>query len=95
MAPPRQRNLVERLADVGEDAIQRIGTAPGGDKLLGAVNSTRERLDDIQKRLRGLEQLDKRLASVERRLDKLEGKGTTTTRKSSSTSRKRSSSSSS
>jgi hypothetical protein len=94
VAPPRQRNLVERLADVGEDAIQRIGTAPGGDKLVGAVNSLRERLDDIQKRLRGLEQLEKRLAAVERRLDKVDGKGTTT-RKSSSASRKRSSSSSS
>jgi hypothetical protein len=97
MAPPRQKNLVERLADVGEDAVQRISGAPGADRLLGSVNTVRERLDDMQRRLRGLEGMEKRLASVERRLDKLEGKGKSTTRKSSSgsSSRKRSSGSSS
>ena len=78
VARPRQRNLVERLADVGEEAIQRIGTAPGADRLLGAVNTMRDRVDDLQKRVRGVEALEKRLASVERRLDKIEGKGKTT-----------------
>src|SRR5437762_8061773 len=100
MAQPRQRNIVERLADAGEEAIQRIGSAPGADRLLGAVNTMRDRVDDLQKRMRGVEQLEKRLRAVERRLDKLEGKGTSTTRKSSasrkrSTTRKSSSSSSS
>jgi hypothetical protein len=93
VARPRQRNFVERLADVGEEAVQRISGAPGADRLLGAVNGLRDRLDEMQKRLRGLEALEKRLAAAERRLDKLEGKGKTTTRKSSSTTRKRSSSS--
>lgn len=95
MAQPKQRNIVERLADVGEEAIQRIGTVPGADRLAASVNATRERLDDVQKRLRGLEQLEKRLAVVERRLDKLEGKGKSTSRKTSSASPKPSSSSSS
>jgi len=95
VASPRQRNLVERLADVGEEAIQRIGTAPGADKLLAAMNTSRERLEDLQKRVRGLEGMDKRLAAVERRLDKLDGKGKAKAsgRKSGSASRKRSSSS--
>jgi hypothetical protein len=92
MARPRQRNFVERLADVGEEAIQRLGSAPGGDRLLGAVNTMRDRVDDLQRRMRGLEQLDKRLAAVERRLDKLEGKGTTA-RKTTSSTRKASGSS--
>ena len=87
MAENRQKNLVERLADVGEEAIQRLSNAPGGDRLVGAVNTMRDRVDDLQKRMRGLEQLEKRLASVERRVDKLEGKGTTT-RKSSASTRK-------
>lgn len=95
MAQPKQRNIVERLADVGEEAIQRIGTVPGADRLVASVNATRERLDDVQKRLRGLEQLEKRLAVVERRLDKLEGKGKSTSRKTSSAPPKPSSSSSS
>ncbi|MFL5918021.1 MAG: hypothetical protein ACJ74L_02870 [Gaiellaceae bacterium] len=88
----QQKNIVERLADLGEEAIQRIGSAPGGDRILNAMANTRDRLDDLQKRMRGLEDLDKRVVAVERRLDKLEGKGkstpapksTPTTRKSSS-----------
>jgi hypothetical protein len=86
---PRQRTIVERLADAGEEAIQRMGTAPGADRLLGAANSMRDRLDDLQKRVRGLEDLDKRLAAVERRLDKLDGKGSSSTRKSSSSAKKK------
>jgi hypothetical protein len=54
---------------------------------------TRDRLDDLQKRVRGLEALDKRVATIERRLDKLEGKGKATTTRKPSTPRKSSSSS--
>jgi hypothetical protein len=71
----RQRNLVSRLADAGEEAIQKIGGAPGADRLLGAVNGLRDRVDELQKRMRGLDALEKQLRAVERRLDKLEGKG--------------------
>jgi BMFP domain-containing protein YqiC len=92
VAQPRQ-SIVDRLADLGEEAIQRIGNAPGGDKVLAAMAGTRDRLDDLQKRVRGLEQLDKRVDAMERRLDKLEGKGKASpTRKSTSTTRKTSSS---
>jgi hypothetical protein len=85
VARPRQ-NILDRLADLGEDAIQRIGSAPGGDRVLAAMAGTRDRLDDLQKRVRGLEDLDKRVASIERRLDKLEGKGKPSTTASKSTS---------
>ena len=96
MARPRQRNIVERLADAGEDAIQRFGNAPGADRLLGAVNTMRDRLDEMQKRLRGLDALEKRLTAAEKRLDKLEGKGrSSSARKTSSASARRKSSSSS
>lgn len=91
MAQPRQ-SIVDRLADLGEEAIQRIGNAPGGDRVLAAMAGTRDRLDDLQKRVRGLEALDKRVAAMERRLDKLEGKGKATTARKPSTPRKTSSS---
>lgn len=80
---------------MGEEAIQRIGSAPGADRVLGTLNTVRDRVDDLQKRMRGLEGLEKRLAATERRLDKLEGKGKTAARKTSSTTRKRDSSGSS
>lgn len=74
MAETPQKNLVTRLADVGEEAIQRLGGAPGGDRLVGAVNTLRNRTDEMQKKLRGLDDVHERLGSIEQRLDKLEGK---------------------
>ena len=94
MAQPRQ-SIVDRLADLGEEAIQRIGNAPGGDKVLAAMAGTRDRLDDLQKRVRGLEALDQRVESIEARLDKLEGKSKPSTRKSTTATSKSSGSSSS
>jgi polyhydroxyalkanoate synthesis regulator phasin len=94
VAEPKQ-SIVDRLADLGEEAIQRIGNAPGGDRVLAAMAATRDRLDDLQKSVRGLETLDKRVDALERRVDKLEdkGKSTSTPRKAHSTPRKSSSSS--
>jgi hypothetical protein len=94
MAQTKQRNIVDRLADLGEEAIQRIGNAPGGDRILNAMANTRDRIDDLQKRVRGLEDLEKRLVAVERRLDKVEGKGKATTSRKTTTSTRKSSSSS-
>jgi polyhydroxyalkanoate synthesis regulator phasin len=90
VAETKQRSIVERLADIGEEAIQRIGNAPGGDKLLAAMANMRDRVDDLQKRVRGLEDLDKRVVALERRVDKLEGKSSTSSarKSSSSTTRK-------
>ena len=93
MARPRQRTLVDRLADAGEEAIQRLGTAPGGERVLGALNAMRDRMDDMQKQLRAITQIEKRLSAIERRLDKVEGKGTRTPARRKTTSRKRTTSS--
>jgi hypothetical protein len=81
-----QKNLVNRLADVGEEAIQRLGGAPGGERLVAMVNNLRERMDETQRKLRGIDELEKRLTSVEQRLDKLEGKGSSSQSRSSSSS---------
>lgn len=86
MARPRNKDLITRLADAGEEAIQRIGSAPGGDRVVGAVNGLRDRVDEMQKRLRGLDAVEKRLTTVEKRLDKVEGKGKSATSSSSSAS---------
>jgi hypothetical protein len=80
MARTPQRTFVDRLADAGEEAIQRLGNAPGGDRLVGAVNALRERVDDMQKNMRAITTIEKRLDAIERRLDKLEGKPTSSRR---------------
>ena len=71
MAGTRRNDLLGRIADMSEEAIQRLSDAPGADKVLGAMNALRDRTDDLQKRVRGLENLEKRLAAVERKVERL------------------------
>jgi ABC-type transporter Mla subunit MlaD len=78
MAGTRRTDLLGRLADMSEDAIQRLSDAPGADKLMGAMNTLKDRTDELQKRVRGLEDLEKRLTAVEAKVDKL-AKGTKAT----------------
>ena len=71
MAGARRTDLLGKLADLSEEAIQRLSDAPGADRALGALNAMRERMDELQKRVRGLEELEKRLSALERKVDKL------------------------
>ena len=71
MAGARRNDLLGKLADFSEEAIHRLSDAPGADRLVGALNATRERVDELQKRVRGLEELEKRLSALERKVDKL------------------------
>ena len=84
----KPENLLGRIADLSEEAIQRLSDAPGADKVLGAMNALRDRTDELQKRVRGLESLEQRLAAVERKVDRLAKSGASssaTTRKSTKT----------
>jgi hypothetical protein len=58
MARPRQKNIVERLTGAGEEAMQRIGGAPGADKVMAALGSLPKRVDELQRSVRGLETLE-------------------------------------
>jgi hypothetical protein len=71
MATREPRDLLTRLADRGEEAIQRLSDAPGADRLLGVAQSLRDRLDEMQRRVRGLDELERRVAELERRVDEL------------------------
>jgi len=71
MAQARKGDLLTRLVDAGEEAIQRLSEVPGGDRIVGTVNSMRDRVDELQRRVRGLEDLDRRLSALERKVDKL------------------------
>jgi hypothetical protein len=75
MAGTRKNDLLGRLADMGEEALQRLNDAPGADKVLGAMNSLRDRIDELQRRVRGLEDLEQRLEALERKVDKLAKNG--------------------
>jgi uncharacterized small protein (DUF1192 family) len=64
-----QKDLLSRLADAGEEAIQRLAKAPGGENVVKALNTSRERIDELQKKVRGLDELEKRVAALEQRID--------------------------
>lgn len=66
-----RNDLFGRLADISEEAMQRLSDAPGGERVVNTLNSMRDRVDELQKRVRGLEDLEKRLAALERRVDKI------------------------
>jgi uncharacterized protein involved in exopolysaccharide biosynthesis len=75
MARSGQKDLLTRLTDAGEAAIKAIGDAPGADRFLGAANALRDRLDELQRRVRGLEGLEQRLAELERTVERLAKSG--------------------
>jgi len=70
--------------------MQRLTDAPGAERLVGVLNATRDRVDELQRRVRGLEELEQRLAALERKVDRLSKGGaaastTSRTRKTTST----------
>ncbi|MGZ4388597.1 MAG: hypothetical protein ACXVZL_04375 [Gaiellaceae bacterium] len=68
----QQRDLISRLADRGEEVLSKFAETPGAHKVLELLNTSRERLDDLQKRVTGLEGLERRLDELEKRLAKME-----------------------
>ena len=68
-----QKDLLSKLADRGETVIGQIRDLPGAHQIMEAGTGFRERLDELGKRVRGVEALEKRVQALERRLEQLEG----------------------
>jgi len=64
--PKAEKDFVARLADAGEEALQRIADLPGGQKALTAVNDLRARVDELAKKVRGIDALEARVARLEK-----------------------------
>jgi hypothetical protein len=79
----QQKDVVTRLSDKGEDALQRLSDLPGGKLMLKAVADVRTGIDELATKLRRIDPLERRVASIEKRLDSLErpkGKAAATSR---------------
>ncbi len=72
MAQRRQKDILNRLADVGEEAFTRVAGSPATSRLLETVGGMRERLDEVQKKVRGIDALERRVEKLEKRLDDLD-----------------------
>jgi hypothetical protein len=68
---PREKDFVTRLTDAGEEALQRIAELPGGQRALGAANELRTRVDELTKKVRGIDALEARVAKLEKQLAEL------------------------
>ena len=71
---PAQKDLLSRLADAGEDAISKLAEMPGGHRAIEAMNALKNRVDELQQRLRSLDPLERKVSELEKRLEALEGK---------------------
>jgi uncharacterized membrane protein YccC len=88
MAKTQQKDILSRVQDLGAEALQRLSEVPGGSKLVDVANETKTRLDEMQKKLRGLDELEKRVARLERELAKQQPARKATTARKRTTARK-------
>jgi hypothetical protein len=72
----RNKDLLGRLADLSEEAIQRLADAPGADRVLHALKGLGDRVDELQRRTKGFEELERRLSSLEQKVSTLSKSGT-------------------
>jgi BMFP domain-containing protein YqiC len=75
------KDILTRLADAGEDALARLTEAPAIDKMTAFATSTRDRLDELTKRVRGIEALEARLAKLEKQVAAMSGSKSAPARK--------------
>jgi hypothetical protein len=81
----KQKDLLTRLSEAGEYALNRVAGSQSATRFIESVGGMRERLDDVQKKLRGLEALEKRVAKLEKQVTDLSkpkrARSSTTTRR--------------
>jgi polyhydroxyalkanoate synthesis regulator phasin len=65
-AKPQDKDFVARLADAGEEALHKIAELPGGGRVLNTFNDLKSRVDDLAKKVRGMDELESRITKLER-----------------------------
>lgn len=68
MAKRGGKDFISKLADAGEDVLQKASEIPGADRLVSAAAGTKKQLDELTKKVRGLDALEKRVAALERKV---------------------------
>ncbi|MFN0154270.1 MAG: hypothetical protein ACKVUT_07810 [Gaiella sp.] len=71
-APKAEDDLITRLASRGEEALHRVAELPGGSRALRTIAELRLRVDELTKKVRGVEKLEARLAALEKKVASLE-----------------------
>ena len=85
----KQKDILTRLSDAGEEALQRVAGSQATSRVVETLGGMRDRIDDMQKKVRGLDALEERVTKLEKRVDELtKPKRATTSRARTSTARK-------
>jgi polyhydroxyalkanoate synthesis regulator phasin len=66
------KSTLDRLTSLGEEVIGKASQNPNLARVVGAATQLKDRVDDLSKRVRGLEGMEKRIGALEQRLKKLE-----------------------
>jgi hypothetical protein len=89
MAGGDKKDLLTRLSDAGEEALTRVAGSQTTTRVVETLGGMRERLDEMQKKVRGLDELERRVTKLEKRIDELsKPRRRTATRSRSATPRK-------
>lgn len=67
-------DIFARLADAGEEVISRVAGMPGATRALEQAQTALARLDELHKRVAGVEALERRVIELEARVAELEGR---------------------
>ena len=67
-----RKNRLAQLASLGEDVLDLAAKSPAASRVRRGAVQLKDRVDDLQKQMRGLQQLEDSLAKLERRVEKLE-----------------------
>jgi uncharacterized membrane protein YccC len=67
----RNKDLLGRLADLSEASIQKLAEAPMADRAVQTLRGLADRVDELQRRTRGIDELEKRLTALEKKVDYL------------------------
>jgi hypothetical protein len=66
------KSTLDRLTSLGEEVIGKASQNPSLARVVGAATQLKDRVDDLSKRVRGLEGMEKRIGELEARLKKIE-----------------------
>lgn len=67
-----KQDIISKLADKGEEAFSRVAGSQTTARVVDSVTGMRERMDEVQKKVRGLDELEQRVAKLEKQLAELQ-----------------------
>lgn len=70
MAKTPQTDILSRVQGIGAEMLNKLPDVPGGAKAMEILNESKSRLDEMQRKLLGLDALEQRVAKLERELAK-------------------------